>query len=49
MQELRIKTHNHQGSINTKYYRIFYHNKKPRKDLGVGIGGDLTISSHTTR
>ncbi len=47
MQELRIKDAQSPRVYQHKIFtEFFYHNKKPRKDLGVGIGGDLTISSH---
>jgi hypothetical protein len=46
MQELRIQDAQSPSVYQHKIFtEFFYHNKKPRKDLGIGIGGDITISS----
>ena len=34
------------GMLQHKIFsEIFYHNKKEKSDLGVGLGGDLTVAS----
>ncbi len=46
MQDLRVEDAQLPSVYQHKIFtELLYHNKKPSKDLGIGIGGDLTIAS----
>jgi hypothetical protein len=46
LSELRVEDARTPGMLQHKIFsEIFYHNKKEKSDLGIGVGGDLTVAS----